>query len=261
MDTLIILGTLIILTLFGSLFVKSYLEKQRIERARQLVDLHDDLRRMQNALAIIPELYLDTPTKLFMIKRLIQLIDKVQEIGNETESLNVLHQDLHAQMEKAMKSKDDSAVRLSKWAKIDNPDTAHEIKMMIKFLHDQILTGVKTGLIPRAHAARVVKNLKVMMHRLALDLNYNLARAALRSNKLRPALGKLRVALGHCLKSPIKQYLGKQKEQLESLIEQTDAKIVKLRKEANRNTSNKLSEGVEKIDKEDEFENKKNIYD
>lgn len=102
--------------------------------------------------------------------------------------------------------------------------------MMIKFLHGQILTGVKSGLIPRAHGSRVVKNLKVMMHRLAPDLNYNLARAALRSNKLRPALGKFRVALGLCLKSPIKNSLNKQQEQLETPIKQTDAKIIEYAK-------------------------------
>lgn len=35
-----------------------------------------------------------------MIKRLIQLIDKVQEIGNETDNLKVQHQDLYEQLKK-----------------------------------------------------------------------------------------------------------------------------------------------------------------
>jgi len=261
MDTLIVLGVLIVITLFGSLAIKSQLEKRRILRARLLVDLHDDLRRMQSALAIIPEAYLDVPTKLFMIKRLMQLVNQVQEVGSPSESLTKLHTDLEGQLDKALESKDDSAARLAKWTKIDNADTAHEIRQLIKYLHDQIISTVKTGLVPRAHGSRVVKNLKIMMHRIALDLNYSLARSYLKANKLRPALGKLRVALGVSLKSPIKQFLKTQRSELEGLIEQTEKKIISQRKKANKSTEDKLAKGLDKLQEEEDRDTKKNIYD
>ncbi len=261
MVTFIVLGVLILATLVGSIAMKSYMEKRRIERARMLVDLHDDLRRMQNALVVIPQVYIDTPTKLFMIKRLMQLIEQVQGAGNETNSLSALHQDLNTQLEKAINAKDDSVDRLSKWTQIDNADTAHEMKTLIKYLHSQIISAVKAGLIPRAHGSRVVKNLKVMAHRVGLDLNYSLARSALKMNKHRPALGKLRVALSIALKSPIKQYLKPQRELLEKLIKQTEAKIDDTRNKGNQTSVNKLASGVDKINQDEELDNKKNLYD
>jgi len=261
MDMLAVIGVLMVLTLVSSVFLKSYLEKKKIERARMLVDLHDDLRRMQNALAIIPEIYLDIPTKIFMIKRLIQLIDAVEEIGNESQSLNMLKMDLEAQLAKTLQSKDDSVKRLSTWTKIEHPDTAQEIRTLTKFLHKQILSSVKSGLVPRAHGARVVKNLKVVMHRIALDLNYTLATSALKMNKLRPALGKLRVAKGLLTKSPIKQHLKNQKDELDALIEKTERRLVSQRKANAATTENKLASGMDKIQEEEAWDSKKNLYD
>ena len=261
MDMLAVVGVLIVLTLVSSVFLKTYLDKKKIERARQLVDLHDDLRRMQNALAIIPEVYLDVPTKIFMIKRIIQLIDAVEEVGNESDSLNMLKMDLESQLAKILQTKDDSVKRLSQWTKIEHPDTAHEIRSMTKFLHNQILKCVKSGLVPRAHGARVVKNLKVIMHRIAIDLNFTIAASALKMNKLRPALGKLKVARGLVIKSPIKQHLKKQKEELEALIEKTEKRLIEKRKENAATTSNKLASGMDKIEEEEAWDSKKNIYD
>ena len=256
-----VVGVLIVLTLVSSIFLKSYLDKRKIERARMLVDLHDDLRRMQNALAIIPEVYLDVPTKIFMIKRIIQLIDAVEEVGNESDSLNMLKMDLESQLAKTLQAKDDSVKRLSQWTKIDHPDTAHEIRTLAKFLHNQILTCVKSGLVPRAHGARVVKNLKVIMHRIALDLNYTLAASALKMNKLRPALGKLKVAKGLVLKSPIKQHLKKQKEEIEKLIEKTEQRLIAQRKASAAATANKLASGMDKMEEDEAWDSKKNLYD
>lgn len=261
MDSLIIVAVLITITVVGSAFLKSYLDKKRIERARELVDVHDDLRRMQNAMAIIPDLYLDIPTKIFMIKRIIQLVNKVQEIGNESESLKLLSIDLESQLVKIMNSKDDSIKRLSKWGAIEHPDTAHEIRTLTKYLHSQIVSCVKNGLIPRSHGARVVKNLKVVMYRITLDLNYNLARSAMRTNKLRPALGKLKNARAALLKTPIKQHLKTQLEELETLIEKTERKLVAQRKASQAQTANKLSSGMDKIEEEEAWDSKKNIYE
>ncbi len=261
MDSFVIFGTLITLTLVGSIFLKSYLEKKRIERARELVDLHDDLRRMQNAMAMIPDLYLDIPTKIFMIKRIIQLIEKVQEVGNETEGLTILSQDLEGKLAKTLNSKDDSVKRLSQWGKIDNPDTAHEVRSMAKYLHGQILKCVKSNLVPRAHGARVVKNLKVIMHRIGLDLNYNLAKNALRAKKMRPALGKLKMAKSLLLKSPIKQHLKSQLTELESLISKTEKTLVEARKASAQATANKLSSGMDKMEEDEAWDNKKNLYE
>lgn len=261
MEPLIALAALILVSLIGSVFMKNHLEKKRIARARMLVDLHDDLHRMQNAMAMLPELYLDNPTKLFMIKRIMQLIDTVQEVGSESNSLTMLHENLSAQLEKVMSSKDDSVKRLSKWGKLNNPDTAQEIRMHTKYLHSQVLMATKTRLIPRAHGARVVKNLKVIMYRIPLDLNFNLANAAIKSNKLRPALGKLKVALGLLLKSPIRQHLKTQQEQLNTLIKQTEEKIIAQQKAKSANTPNKLASGIEELDKEEDWNTKKNLYD
>ena len=261
MDTMIVLGVLIVLTLVCSVAVKSYLDKKQIERARGLVDLHDDLRRMQNAMAIIPDLYLDTPTKIFIIKRIMQLVLKVQEVGNESDSLKMLHTDLEGQLAKIINSKDDSVKRLSQWAKIENPDAAHEIRTMAKLLHTQILSCVKSGLIPRAHGSRVVKNLKIVMYRISLDLNYNLAQQSMKLKKYRPALGKLRVAKGLIVKSPIKQYLKTQGEQVDALITQVEAKMLAIRKAESKNKPDALSSGMDKIEEEEAWEAKKNDYD
>lgn len=261
MDSMLIFGVLIALLLVSSIFLKSYLDKKRIERAREMVDLHDDLRRMQNAMALIPDLYLDIPTKVFMIKRIMQLINKVQQVGNESEKLKMLYMDLEQQLNKVLNSKDDSTKRLNQWGKINDPDTAHEIRTVTKYLHGQILACVKSHLIPRSHGSRVVKNLKIIMHRIALDLNYNLARNALRMKKLRPALGKFKMARGLLIKSPIKQHLKDQLQELEASIEKVEKMLVSQRKAASAATANKLASGINKIEEDEAWDNKKNIYD
>ncbi len=261
MDTFIVLGVLIALTLIGSLLMKGYLEKRRIERARSLVAIHDDLTNMQNALSLIPEVYLDTPSKIFILKRLMQLIDQVQQTGNVSESLSARNQELSIQLEKTQHIKDDSVKRIGQWVSIKDPESAHEIRSLVKFLHKQIILSVKIGLIPQAHGSRVVKNLTVIMHRIILDLNYSLASQYLKVNKLRPALGKLRMALTAATRSPIKQYLKKQKEQLEKQIKQTESKIVSTRKKINKATANKLANGMDNIQKDGDWGAKKNIYD
>ncbi|WP_396586842.1 hypothetical protein [Bermanella sp. R86510] len=261
METMVIFGAVIVLTLIGSIFIKSYLEKKRIEMARKLVDLHDDLKRMQNAMAVLPDIYLDTPTKVFMIRRLIQLLQQVQESGNQSEGINIQIQELEYQLDKTQQRKDDSVKRLSQCSKIAHPDTAHEIKVAVKFLHGQMLASVKNGLIPKSHGARITKNLKVMAHRLGLDLNYNLAKQALQTNKWRPALGKLRMTKSIIIKSPIKQYLEKQRIEVDELIKKTEAKLNQVRIQNQTQSQNKLAEGVDKIQQEEDWESKKNIYD
>ncbi len=258
---MLIFGVLILLTLVGSVFLKSYLDKKRIERAREMVTLHDDLRRMQNAMSIIPDIYLDVPTKIFIIKRIMQLVDKVQSISNESESLQMLNQDLQGQLDKVLNSKDDSVKRLSQWGPTNNPDTAHEIRSASKYLHGQILVCVKTNLVPRAHGSRVVKNLKVIMYRIALDLNYNLARSAMKDNKLRPALAKIKTAKSLLLKSPIKQHLKTQLTELESLIDKIEKKIASQRKARSEVSANKLASGMDKIEEDEAWDNKKNFHD
>lgn len=261
METMVILGVVLVAALVGSIFIKSYLEKKRIEQARKLVDLHDDLKRMQNAFSIIPEIYIDKPTKVFMIRRLMQLLSQVQEAGNESEGINIQLQELEFELDKVQQKPDDSVKRLGQCSKVSNADTAHEVKMAVKFLHTQMLTSVKSGLIPKSYGARIAKNLQVMASRLGLDLNYNMAKAAIQMKKWRPALGKLRMTKSIILKSPIKQYLEQQKKEVDTLISKTEAKLNETRIQNQANTQNKLAAGVEKIQEEESWEGKKNIYD
>jgi hypothetical protein len=261
MDSIIVLGTLLLVTLVSSIFIKGYLDKRRIEKAREMVDLHDDLRRMQNAMAVIPSIYLDVPTRIFMLKRTMQLINKLLEANSDNQSLNALYQDMEVQLEKALSQKDDSVKRLSQRGKVDNPDTGHEIRTMVKFLHDQILKAVKSGLIPKAHGSRVVKNLKIIMQRTIIDMNYNMAQGILRTQKLRPALSKLKVTLGLVIKSPLKQYLTPLKEELEKTINDIEKKLLIERKKSSDRSGGKLASGMDKIKEEEDWETKKNIYD
>jgi len=117
MDSIIVLGTLLLVTLVSSIFIKGYLDKRRIEKAREIVDLHDDLRRMQNAMAVIPSIYLDVPTRIFMLKRTMQLVSKLLEGSSDNHNLNALYQDMESQLEKALTQKDDSVKRLKNEAR------------------------------------------------------------------------------------------------------------------------------------------------
>lgn len=261
MDSIIVLGTLLLVTLVSSIFIKGYLDKRRIEKAREIVDLHDDLRRMQNAMAVIPSIYLDVPTRIFMLKRTMQLVSKLLEGSSDNHNLNALYQDMESQLEKALTQKDDSVKRLNKRGKVDNPDTAHEIRAMVKFLHEQIVKSVKSGLIPKAHGSRVVKNLKVIMQRTVIDMNYNMAQAILKTQKLRPALSKLKVTLGLVIKSPLKQCLTQLKEELEKTIKSIESKLAIESKKANARSGGQLASGMDKIKEEEDWDTKKNIYD
>lgn len=261
MDSMIIVGTLLVVTLISSIFIKGYLDKRRIEKAREIVDLNDDLRRMQNAMAVIPNLYFDIPTRVFMLKRTMYLIHKLLELNKDNQNLTNLHEDMEEQLQKTLTLKDDSIKRLGKRGKVEDPDTAHEIRTMVKFLHDQTLKSVKSGLIPKPHGSRVVKNLKIIMQRTVIDMNYNMAQGILRAQKLRPALSKLKLTLGLVIKSPLKQYLTPLKEELENSIKEVEEKLSIERKKSNDRSAGKLASGVDKIKEEEDWETKKNIYD
>ncbi|MGR6874482.1 hypothetical protein ACU6U9_19810 [Pseudomonas sp. HK3] len=261
MDSIIVTGALITFALLGGLFLKGYLDKRRIEKAREMMDLNDDLRRMQNAMAVIPNIYFDAPTRIFMLKRTMQLINKILETNSDHQTLNTLYQDLEIQLEKTLAQKDDSVKRLSKRGKVDNPDAAHDIRTMVKFLHDQILKSVKSGLIPKAHGSRVVKNLKIIMQRTVIDMNYNMAQGILRTKKLRPALSKFKLTLGLVIKSPLKQYLTPLKDEIEKTIANIEGKLAIDRKKSNDRSSGQLASGMDKMKEEEDWEVKKNIYD
>ncbi|GAA6133716.1 hypothetical protein NBRC116188_05050 [Oceaniserpentilla sp. 4NH20-0058] len=261
MDSIIVLGALLVITLISSIFVKNYLEKRRIEKARELVDIHDDLRRMQNAMNIIPGIYFDIPTRIFMLKRTMLLISKVLELGQDNQNLNALYQDLEIRLEKTLEAKDDSVKRMNKHSQINDPDTAHEIRQTIKFLHDQILKSVKTGLIPKSQGSRVVKNLKVIMQRTVMDMHYNIAQHLLSNKKFGPAMSKFKVTLSLVLKSPSKQALTPFKDELERVIKKIEHRLNEGRKKASQQSANKLSSGMDKIKEEEDWESKKNIYD
>lgn len=261
MDSIIVTGALITFVLLGGLFLKGYLDKRRIEKAREMMDLNDDLRRMQNAMAVIPSIYFDVPTRIFMLKRTMQLISKILETNTDHQTLNTLYQEMEIQLDNTLKQKDDSVKRLAKRGKIDNPDTAHEIRTMVKYLHDQIIKSVKNGLIPKAHGSRVVKNLKIIMQRTIIDMNYNMAQGILRTKKLRPALSKFKLTLGLVIKSPLKQYLTPLKDELEKTIAKLENQLSIDRKKSSERSAGQLSSGMNKIQEEENWEVKKNIYD
>ncbi len=261
MAPLAIIGVLIILTLIGSIFIKSFLEKKKIERARAMVNLTDDLRRMQNAISTLPELYLDKPTKTFIYKSIIQMAERIGQVSNRDDSMVSVINEARTKLDAALELKEDSIKRLSKWCKVANPDDAQEMRQLIKFLHAQTVAAVKAGVIPKAHGARVVKNLKVIAHRIMLDLNYCLGKTYYTGKKHRRALGKFRVALGILHKSPIKQHLNPQKEELEKLIQKTESILEETRKQTASTSANSLASGMDKMEKEEEWEQKKNLYE
>ena len=260
-SSLAIIGILTMATLVVAIFVKSYLDKKRIENAREMVELQDDLRRMQTAMTIIPDLYFDVPTKIFMFKRVMQLASKLQELTGEDASLNMLMGTMQEQLQKVQGSKDNRAARLAQWSKINNPDIAHEARSMIKFLHGQMVISVKNSLIPKALGTRVVANLKIMAPRLAMDLNYNIAQGSLKLKKYRPALGKLRTAKALIHKSNIKQHMKRQQAEIEELIKTTEAHLNAKRKKAQAQNVNKLADGVEDMNEKDQWDQKKNLYE
>lgn len=260
-STLAIVGVLMVAALFGSVFIKSYLDKKNIESARELVELQDALRRMQTAQQIIPELYIDIPTKIFMAKRTMQLAYKMQELSGDDAAITMLIDNMQEKLNKAQGTKDNRAVRLSKWSDINNPDTAHEVKHMVKFLHGEMVASVKSGIIPKALGTRVTANLRIMAPRIAMDLNYNLARAAIKSNKLRPALGKLRITKALLLKSTIKQHMKTQIETVEKLITETEKKMNAKRKKVQAQSANKLASGLNDLEEKEQWDQKKNLYE
>ena len=69
------------------------------------------------------------------------------------------------------------------------------------------------------------------------------------------------VTFRHATRSPIKQYLKTQNEELGKLINETESKINESRKKSAQASANKLAEGMDKINDDDNWENKKNMYD
>lgn len=262
MEPAALIGILGIIGIVIALLVKTYLEKRRIEQARLIVDLQDSLRRMQNAHKIIPEVYLDKATKLFIHKRMLQITQAILATDNsESQNLSTFQDELTVQVEQIRNQSDDVIKRLGAWAPVPNQDAAHELKRLTQFLHAEVVRTTKSGDLKKGHALRVIKNLKIIANRIPLDMNFALGRAAAKLNKPRPALSKFKVAQGIIKRSPIKQHLSKQEEQLTKLIKKCELKLERIADEAKAKSGNSLAEGMNEMEEKEKWEQKKNYFD
>lgn len=262
MESIALIGVFLIVVLVVALLYRTYRERRRIEQARLLVDLQDALRRVQNATKVLPDVYLDKPTKVFIYKRLIQITRSIAETEpSESAAMANLEDNFTTHMETARNEKDDSVKRLSKWADIPSKDAAHEMRRSVQFLHQETVSAAKSGLIAKAHAMRVIKNLKVAAARIPLDMTFALGKAAYQTKKYRPALSKFNVAVGIIKRSPVRKYLAKQNEQIEELIKQTEAQLKKIADQNKAKSANSLAEGMDKIEQDSQWEQKKNYFE
>jgi len=262
MEPMVLVGILFIVVVVVALLFRSYKEKRRIEQARRLVDLQDALRRMQNAINILPNIYLDKPTKVYMFKRLIHISRSIAEAEqSQAAAMAVLEDNLTSQMETTRNSPDTAVKNLSKWAEIPSQDAAHEMRRLVQFLHQEVIKSAKVGFIPKAHAARVIKNLRIVATRVPMDLTYALGKAALQTKKYRPALSKFKVAQGMIKRSPVRKHLTNQNGQLEKLIEKCEAKLKQIAEENKAKSGSSLAEGMDKMEEDSKWDQKKNYFE
>lgn len=262
MEPVALIGVLFIVIVVVALLYRSYKEKRRIEQARLLVDLQDALRRIQNVQQGLPETYLDKPTKVFIFKRLVQITQNIAEVEKaEAPAMGALEDEFTAKMEAARNSTDNAVKNLSQWVPIPSQDTAHEMRHLVKFLHQEVIKAAKAGFIPKAHAARVIKNLKITATRIPLDLTYELGKAAYKTKKFRPALSKFKVALGMIKRSPVRKHLTKQNKQLEELVKKCEAKLEEIAEANKAKTGNSLAEGMDKMEEDSKWDQKKNYFE
>lgn len=258
MTSTLIIAAALLAILIISVIAKGALEKARIEKARRLIDLQDDQRRLQNMLSAMPAAYLDKATRLLIYQELIHLLSVNQKIsGTSTQSQQ---DEIEGLAEKA-KLTPDSPQRLAQWVPLTDPDAAQEIRLMLQNLHRITLRANKESRITRSHAAAVIKNIKIVMYRLPIDLNYGIGNAADKMGQQRKALGKFKVARGAILKSPVAKYLRTQQTELENRISQLETALEIDRKNKAKNTTNSLSEGMDKLAEEEAWETKKQLYD
>lgn len=258
----LIIGILFIVMVVVALLYRSYKEKRRIEQARLLVDLQDSLRRLQNAARALPDIYMDKPTKVFLFQRLTQIVNKIAETEqSEAPAMATLETEYASKMEAARSSPDTAVKNLSQWATIPSQDAAHEMRHLVKFFHQEVIKAAKSGAVPKAHAARVIKNLKITATRIPLDLTYALGQAALQTKKYRPALSKFKLAHGMIKRSPVRKHLAKQNSELEELIKKCDAKLQQIADANKAKTGNSLAEGMDKMEEESKWEQKKNYFE
>ena len=262
MEPIALVGILFIVVVVVALLYRSYKEKRRIEQARLLVDLQDALRRMQNAIDILPNVYLDKPTKVFIYKRLIHITRSIAETEQtQAAAMASLEDNLTSRMETARGSPDTAVKNLSQWAEIPSQDAAHEMRRLVQFLHQEVIKSAKSGFIPKAHAARVVKNLKITATRVPLDLAYALGKAAYQTKKYRPAMSKFKVAQGMIKRSPVRKHLSNQNGQLEELIKECEAKLKQIAEENKAKSGSSLAEGMDKIEEDSKWDQKKNYFE
>lgn len=258
MTSTLIIAVALIAVLIISVIAKGALEKARIERARRLIDLQDDLRRLQNMLSAMPSPYLDKATRLLIYTELIYLLALTEKMSST--STQSQRDELEGLMEQA-KLAPENPQRLAQWVPLTDPDVAQEIKLMLQNLHRLTLRANKESRVTRSHAAAVIKNIKIVMYRLPIDLNYGIGNAADKMNQQRKALGKFKVARGAILKSPVAKYLRNQQSELEERIAKLEGVLEVERKSRAKNTSNSLAEGMEKLAEDEAWETKKQIYD
>lgn len=257
MTSTLIIAAALIAILIISVIAKGALEKARIERARRVIDLQDDQRRLQNMLNIMPPPYLDKATRLLIYTELQHLLGLSQKISGESKESQL--EELSGLIDKARLSPENPQ-RLSQWVPLTEPDMAQEIRLMLQNLHRIVLRANKESRITRSHAAAVIKNIKIVMYRLPIDLNYGIGSSAERVNQQRKALGKYKVARGAILKSPIAKYLRAQQTELEERIAKLETAL-ELDRKNRPSTNNSLAEGMDKLAEEEAWETKKQLYD
>ncbi len=248
---------LFILAIGSALFYVKFIEKQKIERARRLMETMEKAGRCMTALDSLPSTYLMPQLRRYLVESWYNAQRAYVEACPQPSSKEL------AKLEQAQGAKEslsgEASKETPKAAEFNSSDQAKEVRQLLKSLHQQIKEDYAQGNINKNQALALLDEIKIIMGKLGVDFHMSLARAAERSGDLSKALTRYRSALAALRKGAARTQLAEKQKMLEEKIKAVESELHSVAQARNQASQETLQKSLN--DLEDPFAPKKQIYD
>ena len=250
--TLLIVVGIVILVIIG--YINHMLETSKLQKAREVADLSDRMRRCADLSETLPGQMVSPGLKLLLTRLQLQFGERLLQLDKRNAALKSSLEPL-----RVLVSQGESIPVNNPPQKILTEAKAKEIRFQLEGLHGQIARAAQDGHLPAAEAKSRIKDIRDMLVQLHVEFFTNLGLQALQENQARQA----RLAFERGV-----QYVQKQNDparyqeylkQLKAQLERANALVLESAQPQAAEPS-ELTEGMKSLEDEDTWK-KKNIYD
>lgn len=249
--TLLIVAGITLLIVIG--YLNNAVENNKVERARNKLELSERLKRCETLNETFPSQLINAPLKLLMTRLELNLNQRLLAVERKSPRYPARIAELEALIAKG----EDIPVN-NPPAPILTEAKAKDVRFLLEVLHNQVVRATAEGFLQNIESKHWIKEIHHILVLLHIEFFNNLGQRALQQQQP----GQARLAFERGVQYLKKQAEPKQYEEqrlyLEKLLARADAQVLD-QMEPSEDEENELNEGL-KSDEEETWK-KKAMYD